>query len=81
MRNKVLRSQTLNNVKSNFSFNEMNKKDVPGMYSTVFWYLIVVLLFFLAFSSYEGSNSGYVIKPKNKTVKRQSDTKVTRQLW
>ena len=36
----------LNNVKSNFSFNEMNKKDLPAMYSTVFRCLLVVLLFF-----------------------------------
>ena len=40
--------RTLTNVKSNFHFNEMNKKDVPAMYSTVFWCLIVVLLIFLA---------------------------------
>ena len=26
----------LNNVKSNFSFNEMNKKDLPALYFTVF---------------------------------------------
>ena len=36
----------LNNVKSNFSFNEMNEKDLPVMYSTVFRYLLVILLFF-----------------------------------
>ena len=35
----------LNNVKSNFSFNEMNKKDLPAMYSTEFRYVLVVLLF------------------------------------
>ena len=35
----------LNNVKSYFSFHEMNKKDLPVMYSTVFWCLLVVLLF------------------------------------
>ena len=40
--------RTLNNVKSNFSFNEMNKKDLPAMYSTVFRCLLVVLLCFLA---------------------------------
>ena len=28
MRNKILKSGTLNNVKSNFSFNEINKKDL-----------------------------------------------------
>ena len=36
----------LNNVKSNFSFNEMNEKDLTVMYSTLFWYLLVILLFF-----------------------------------
>ena len=40
--------QTLNNVKPNFSVNEMNKKDLPVMYSTVFRWLLVVLLDFLA---------------------------------
>ena len=44
MRNEILRSA---NDKFNFSFNKMNKKDVPAMYSTVFWCLIVVLLVFL----------------------------------
>ena len=39
----------LNNVKSNFSFNEMNEKDLPVMYSTVFRYLLVILLFFFGF--------------------------------
>ena len=39
--------QTLNNIKSNFSFNEMNKKDLPAMYSTVFWCLLVFLPVFL----------------------------------
>ena len=34
----------LNNVKSNFSFNEMNKKDLPVVYFTVFRCLLVVLL-------------------------------------
>ena len=38
--------RTLNNVKSDFSFNEMNKKDLPAMYSTVFRCQLVVLLFF-----------------------------------
>ena len=41
--------RALNNVKSNFPFNETNKKDAPAIYSTVFWCLIVVLLIFLAF--------------------------------
>ena len=36
----------LNNVKSNFSFKEMNKKDLHRMHSTVFWCLLVSLLFF-----------------------------------
>ena len=44
MRNEILRSA---NDKFNFSFNKMNKKDVPAMYSTVFWCLIVVLLVFM----------------------------------
>ena len=30
----------LNNIKSKFSFNEMNKKDLPAMYSSVFWCLL-----------------------------------------
>ena len=60
----------------------MNKKDLPAMYSTVFRCLLVVLHVFGLYcittvhktkSSYEGSNSGYAIKPK-KTVKRQADT-------
>ena len=38
--------RTLNNVKSKFSFNEMNKNDLPAMYSAVFWCLLLVLLFF-----------------------------------
>ena len=36
----------LNSVKSDFSFNEINKKDLPAMYSTVFQCLLVVLLVF-----------------------------------
>ena len=40
--------RTLNNVKSNFSFNEINKKDLPAIYSTVFRYPLVVLLVSLA---------------------------------
>ena len=47
MRNKLLRTATLNNVKSNFSFNEINKKDLPAIYSTVFRCLLVVLQVFL----------------------------------
>ena len=36
--------RTLNNVKSNFAFNEMNKKDLPAMYSTVLWWRLVILI-------------------------------------
>ena len=36
----------LNNAKPYFFLNEMNKKDLPAMYSTAFWCLFVVLLFF-----------------------------------
>ena len=39
--------RTQNNVKSNLSFNEINKKDLPAIYSTVFRCLLFVLLFFL----------------------------------
>ena len=38
----------LNNAKPYFFLNEMNKKDLPAMYSTAFWYLFVVLLVVLA---------------------------------
>ena len=38
--------RTLNNAKPYFFLNEMNKKDLPAMYSTEFWCLFVVLLFF-----------------------------------
>ena len=38
--------RTLNNAKPYFFLNELNKKDLPAMYSTAFWCLIVVLLFF-----------------------------------
>ena len=38
----------LNNAKPYFLLNEMNKKDLPAMYSTVFWCLFVILLAFLA---------------------------------
>ena len=53
------------------------------IYSTVLRCLFVVLQVFWLYcittvlktkSSYEGSNSGYTIKPKKKTVKRQPDT-------
>ena len=40
--------RTLNNAKPYFFLNEMNKKDLPAMYSTAFWYLFVVLLVVLA---------------------------------
>ena len=36
----------LNNAKPYFFLNEMNKKDLPAVYSTAFWCLFVVLLFF-----------------------------------
>ena len=52
--------RTLNNVKSNFSFNEMNKKDLPAMYSTEFRYVLVVLLFKVGEHSF-GSLWLYVI--------------------
>ena len=38
--------RTLNNAKPYFFFNEMNKEDLPAMYSTAFWWLFVILLFF-----------------------------------
>ena len=40
--------RTLNNAKSNFFFNGINKKDLPAIYSTVFRCLLVVLLVSLA---------------------------------
>ena len=43
MRNILLRSA---NAKPYFFLNEMNKKDLPAMYSTAFWCLIVVYWFF-----------------------------------
>ena len=36
----------LNNAKPYFFLNEMNKKDLPAMYSTAFWSLIVIYCFF-----------------------------------
>ena len=38
--------RTINNAKPYFFLNEMNKIDLPEMYSTAFWCLFVVLLFF-----------------------------------
>ena len=38
--------RTLNNAKPFFFLNEMNKKELPAIYSTAFWFLIVVLLVF-----------------------------------
>ena len=38
--------RALNNAKPYFFLNEMNKKDLPAMYSTALWCLFVVLLFF-----------------------------------
>ena len=46
MRRILLRVRTLNNAKPYFFFNEMNKKVLPAIYSTAFWCLLVVLLFF-----------------------------------
>ena len=43
MRNILRRSA---NAKPYFFLNEMNKKDLPAMYSTAFWCLIVVYWFF-----------------------------------
>ena len=40
--------RTLNNVKSNFSFYEMNKKDLPAMYSIVFQCLTIARVASLA---------------------------------
>ena len=40
--------RTLNNAEPYFFLTEMNKKDLPAMYSTAFWCLFVVLLIFLA---------------------------------
>ena len=37
--------RALNNAKPHFFLNEMNKKDLPAMYSTVLCCLFVVLLF------------------------------------
>ena len=49
LRNKYWDLQMLNNVKSTYSFNEMNKKDLPAMYSTVFRCLLVILQGFFGF--------------------------------
>ena len=45
MRN-ILPKSANANAKPYFFLNEMNKKDLPAMYSTAFWYLIVVYCFF-----------------------------------
>ena len=39
----------LNNTKPYFFLNEMNKKELPAMYSTAFRCLIVVYCFFFGF--------------------------------
>ena len=39
--------RTLNNAKPYFFLNEMNKKDLPAMYSTAFWYLSFYWCFWL----------------------------------
>ena len=44
-RNLLLRSAN-DNAKPYFFLNEMNKKDLPAMYSTAFWCLIVVYCVF-----------------------------------
>ena len=36
----------LNNAKPYFFLNEMNKKDLPAMYSPAFWCLIVLYCIF-----------------------------------
>ena len=41
--------RTLNNAKPYFFLNEMNKKDLPAMYSTAFWCLFVVFSDFFGF--------------------------------
>ena len=41
--------RTLDNVKRYFFLNELNKKDLPAMYSTAVWCLFVVLLFVFGF--------------------------------
>ena len=38
--------RTLNNAKPYFFLNEMNKKDLPAMYSPAFWCLIVLYCIF-----------------------------------
>ena len=65
-------------LKSNSGFNEINKKDLPAVYSTVFRCLLVVLLFFWIYCITAATPliRGYVCnKAKKKTVKRQADTK------
>ena len=39
MRNILLRSANANNAKPYFFLNEMNKNDLPAMYSIAFWCL------------------------------------------
>ena len=41
--------RTLSKAKHYMLLNEMNKKNLPAMYSTAFWCLFVVLLFFFFF--------------------------------
>ena len=41
--------RALNKAKPYCFLNEMNKKDLPAMYSTVLWCLFVVLLFIFLF--------------------------------
>ena len=69
--------RTLNSVKSNSGFNEINKIELPAVYSTVFRCLLVVLLFFWIYCITAAPLiRGYICnKAKKKTVKRQADTK------
>ena len=71
MRNILLTDlRTLNKAKPYFFLNEMNKKDLPAMYSTAFWCLFVVLLVFWLYCVTTVTpfieRSGYAIKPKKK---------------
>ena len=64
----------VNNIKSNFSFNETNTKDLPVMYSTVFCVCSLFHCFFFLL---------YCITTVTPVIRRSasSSTKVTRHLW
>ena len=64
----------VNNIKSNFSFNETNTKDLPVMYSTVFCVCSLFYCFFFLL---------YCITTVTPVIRRSasSSTKVTRHLW